>query len=101
MLGVYLRVSIALKRHHDHGNSYKGSHFIGAGLQFRGLVHHHGRKHGDMQADMVLEKELRVLHLALQAAGRNGEIELLRPQNLLSNDALHPTKPHLLQGHTS
>jgi hypothetical protein len=31
---------------------------------FRGSVHyHHGRKHGSMQADMVLEKELRVLHL--------------------------------------
>jgi hypothetical protein len=34
-------------------------HLIGAALQFRGLVHyHHGRKHGGMQADMVLEKEL-------------------------------------------
>ena len=30
---------------------------------FSGLVHyHHGGKHGNMQADMVLE-ELRVLHL--------------------------------------
>jgi hypothetical protein len=31
--------------------------------RFRGSVHyHHGRKHGGMQADMVLEKELRGLH---------------------------------------
>ena len=30
----------------------------------RGSVHYHGRKHGSMQADMVLE-ELRVLHLDL------------------------------------
>ena len=30
---------------------------------FRGLVHY---RHGSMQADMVLEKELRVLHLDLQ-----------------------------------
>ena len=36
---------------------------------FRGLVcRHHGKKHGSVQADMVLEKELRVLHLYLQAA---------------------------------
>ena len=26
---------IAVKRPHDHGNSYKGKHFIGAGLQFQ------------------------------------------------------------------
>ena len=37
--------------------------------RFRGLVHyHHSRKHGSIQADMVLEKELRVLHLDPQAA---------------------------------
>ena len=55
--GVLVRVSTAVKRHHDHGNSYKGKHFIGAGLQFRGLVHyHHGRKHGGMQVDIVLER---------------------------------------------
>jgi hypothetical protein len=42
-----------------------------AGLQFRGLVYYrHGRKHGSMQADMVLE---RVLHLDLQAAGSDSE----------------------------
>ena len=54
-VGKYIRISIAVKRHHDHSNSYK--EFIGAGLQFRGLVHyHHGRKHGGTQADVVLEK---------------------------------------------
>jgi hypothetical protein len=36
---------------------------------FRGLVHYrHGRKHGSMQARMVLE-ELRVLHHDPKAAG--------------------------------
>jgi hypothetical protein len=30
-----LRVSIAVKRHHDQGNSYKRTHLIGAGLQFQ------------------------------------------------------------------
>jgi hypothetical protein len=40
---------IAVKRHHDHSNSYKGKYFIEAALQFRGLVHcHHGGKHGSM-----------------------------------------------------
>ena len=38
---ILVRVSIAVKRHHDHGNSYKRKHLIGAGLQFRGLVHYH------------------------------------------------------------
>ena len=53
---VLIRVSIAVKRHHDHGNSYKGKHFIGAGLQFRGSVYyHHGRKLGGMQADSARE----------------------------------------------
>ena len=32
--------------------------------------HHHGGKHGSIQADMVLEKELRVLHINPQAARR-------------------------------
>jgi hypothetical protein len=36
---------------------------------FRGLVHyHHGRKNGNIQADMLMEKELRVLHPDQQAA---------------------------------
>jgi hypothetical protein len=43
---VLVRLSIALERHRDHCNFYR----------FRGLVScHHGRKHGSMQADIVLE----------------------------------------------
>ena len=42
---------------------------LGLAYSFRGLVHyHHGGKHGCMQADMVLEKELRILHLYSQVA---------------------------------
>jgi hypothetical protein len=33
--GVLVRVVIAVKRYHDQGNSYKGQHLIGAGLQFQ------------------------------------------------------------------
>ena len=51
---------MAIKRHHDQGNSYKGHHLTGAGLQFS-----HGKKHGNMQAVMVLEEELRVLTKSL------------------------------------
>ena len=44
---------------------------------FRDLVHyHHGGKHGGTQADMVLEKELRVVHLDLQAAGSGSGLGL-------------------------
>jgi hypothetical protein len=56
---------------------------------FRGLVHyHHGGGHVSMQVDMVLGKELRVLPLDQQAAGRE-------------SGTLPPTRPHLFQqGHT-
>ena len=70
-----LRVSVAVKRHHEHSNFYKGKNLIEAGVQFRDLIHYHcGGKHGAMQADVVLEKEMRVLHLDLQAAGRQQDI---------------------------
>jgi hypothetical protein len=61
---------IAVKRHHDQGNSYKIKHLTGTGLQFRGLVHYyHVRKHGSIQADMVLEKPS-IQRLDLKAARR-------------------------------
>ena len=38
---------------------YKDKHSVGSGLQFERFFHyHHGGKHGSLQADMVLEKEL-------------------------------------------
>ena len=62
---------IVVKRHHDHSKFYKGKH---SNYSFRGSVYyHHGRKHGNVQADMVLEKELWVLHLDLQAAAAAGD----------------------------
>jgi hypothetical protein len=72
---------------------------------FRGSVHyHHGRKHGSIQVDMVLEKELRVLHLDKTAARRGLPSRQLGggSQSLPHSDTLPPTRPHLLQqGHTS
>jgi hypothetical protein len=34
-VSVLVRVSIAVKRGHDHSNSYKGKYFIKAGFQFQ------------------------------------------------------------------
>jgi hypothetical protein len=42
---------------------------LGLAYTFRNLVHYdHGKKCGGMQADIVLEKELRVLYSDPQAA---------------------------------
>jgi hypothetical protein len=44
---------------------------LGLVYSFRGFIlYHYGEKLGNIQADMVLEKELRVLHLDLKAAKR-------------------------------
>ena len=49
---------IAVKRHHDRSNSYKGKLLIRwLTNPFRGSVHYHrGQEHDSMQADVVLEK---------------------------------------------
>ena len=47
---------------------------LGLAFSFRGLVHcRHVEKRGGMQKDMVLEKDLRVLYLDLQAAEGDSE----------------------------
>ena len=50
----------------------KGNISLGLAYRFRGSVHyHHNRKPGSLQADMMLEKELRVLHLDSKATRRD------------------------------
>jgi hypothetical protein len=59
-------------KHHDHGNTYKGKHLIGAGLEFQrfsalsswqeDVAWQHPCRHG------MLENELRVLHFELKVA---------------------------------
>jgi hypothetical protein len=50
----------------------KANILLGLAYSFRGLIHYHlSRKHGGIQADIVLEKELRVLHLDLKATRRD------------------------------
>ncbi|KAL6091852.1 hypothetical protein STEG23_032202, partial [Scotinomys teguina] len=63
---VCYKVLLAVKRHHDYGNYYKGKHLIGVvdySSEVQSIIIMVGL--GSMQADMVLEKELRVLHLYL------------------------------------
>lgn len=65
---VLATVSTAVKTHCDHSDSYKGQHLIVASLQVQRLVHYyHGRRQGCMKADMVPEKDLRVLHMHWKA----------------------------------
>jgi hypothetical protein len=93
---------IAVNRHHDLGNSYKGEHLVGAVLQ------------GQRFSPLSLQHEA-WWHAGRQGAGENWEfyvwiskqqerswLEHLRPQSPLSCGILLPTKPHLLQQcHTS
>ena len=45
--------------------------YLGLAYSFRGLVHYHRVvNHGCTQTGMLLKKQLRVLHLDLQTAGR-------------------------------
>jgi hypothetical protein len=95
-----------VKGHHDHSDSCKGKHSIGGGLQFRGLIcYPHSWKHGCMQADMVLERYLRVLHPDLQAAGRGchtrpglsiWDFEVHPQWHTSSRTTSTPTRTHLL-----
>ena len=51
-----------IHRHYGHDNSYKGEHLIGW-FTVRSSVRYHDGGTWRVQADMVLEKELRILHL--------------------------------------
>ena len=64
-----------MKRHHDHGNFYKGKHLIWIGLQFQRISTLLSWQEAcDTQADMILEKNPNSLHLYQQAAGRENDI---------------------------
>ena len=71
---ILVRVLIEVKRYHDQVKSTltKASISLGLVYSFRCLIHyHHSRKYGTVKADMVLEKELRVLHLGSKATRRH------------------------------
>lgn len=90
---------IALKKHHDHSISYKGKYIIGTDLQFLGSVHYHiSRKHGNMQADVVLEKELVVVLLDLLA--EDGDCPTKPSMNISGLKAHLHSYTLIRQGHT-
>ena len=74
----------------------KANIYMGLPYRIRGLVHYQqGREHVSKQADMVLEKELRVLHPDAQVVERERHwtwIEPLKPKSPLP---LSPTRPQL------
>ena len=55
-VAVLVRISITVKGHHEHGNSYKVKHLIeSVAYSFKSLAHcHHGREHGSVQANMAM-----------------------------------------------
>jgi hypothetical protein len=71
---------------------------LGLAYKFRdSVIYHHGRKHGSIQAGMVLE-DLRVLHLDKAVARRDCLIGS-QEDGLKAHphsDTLPPTRPHLL-----
>jgi hypothetical protein len=86
-----------VNRHHDQGKSYKG-HLIGAGLQVQRFSPLSSRQeHGSIHAGMVQE-ELRVLHLHLEAAGRRLTSRQLAWGSYAHthSNTLHSTRPHFL-----
>ena len=98
MASVLVRVPIAMKRHQDHGNSYKGKYLVGVAYSFRGLVRYClGRKHGRHKAG----RELVVLHLDLQTAEEtvcHTECSLSKRdlKAHFHSDTFPPTRSHLL-----
>ena len=89
-------MSIAVKRHHDQGNSLKDNILVGAGLQVQRFSPLSSKwKHGSIQAGVVQE-ELRVLSCSedKQKTGfQAARMKVSKPT---------PTVIHFLQqGHTS
>ena len=105
---VLVRISIAVKRHHGHGNSYKRKHFFGvAHFQFRGLAHYHqgttwwhvGRHDAGAENPYILiQKQQEVVCLTGHGLSTH---EFLKPIFTVIH-FLQKEKPRLLQyGHTS
>ena len=91
--GVCLRVSTAMKRHHDQDNSYKENH-LGAGLYFQRpetwwcAGRRSARGGAESSTSMLADSRKRMLHWTC--------LEHLRSQSPPLSDILPPTKPHLL-----
>lgn len=61
---VLCQVSNAVKKHHNHINSYKKTYNQCGSLSFRSLLqYHHDMEHASKKADMILVQGLRFQHL--------------------------------------
>lgn len=73
---------------------------IGLAYTLRNLVHYrHGGKHGSIQGGIVLEKELRVLHLHLKA-GAGDCVDTGHSLNIKTSQPTFPLTHFLQHGHT-
>ena len=70
-----LRISVAVRRHHDHSSSYKGKHFIEVVRFQRFSPLSPCREHGGILADMLLG-------YLLQATGNGLNVTLSEAQSL-------------------
>ena len=66
---------------------------ISLGLAYSSEVHHRGREHNGIQADMVLEKKLRVPHLDSHQQEVNVTLDLMSIWDFKA----HPLVMHFLQ----
>lgn len=77
-----------MKRHHAHRNSYKENILFITGdrlvSEVYSIIVMHGKKHGCREVAIILEKELKILHLDPLAA------EDCDPRSLLSVGDLNP-----------
>ena len=101
-----------MKGHQDYRQQFlqkKTFHWSQLTVSETYLVHyHHGKKHSSIQADVELEKILRVLSLGLQAEEEGDCVTLTtfdhkgEVKGHLHSGTLPSTRPHLLQqGHIS
>ena len=95
-MGVLVKVSVAVMWHHDQGNSHKGKHLFGVGLQFQRVC---PLSFGNMQADMVLAEPW-----VLQSWSSGRRRRLSSPLSIAwaygttrpTFDTLPPTRPHIV-----
>jgi hypothetical protein len=102
-LSDMVRVSMVVKKHHDHRSSYKSKHLIGAGLQFQRFSslsswweawqsagRHSAREGAESSTSKGRQERL--------SSRQQKEGLKAHPQS----DTLPPTRPHpLQQGHAS
>jgi hypothetical protein len=88
----FVRVSIAVKKHHDQGHSYKGQHLIGSGLQVQRFSPLSSRwEHGNIQVGMKLEEPRREVRSRLSSRWLGGGSQSLAPiGHTFANKAILP-----------